>query len=145
MIDQGEFQVIVDRGNNDWSFFVPDVEIVLVDPHRADEPAFFPGEVNLLRADVVVLTKLDTATPAQISTVRRFVGQVNPRATLVDTALPPTVDHPDRIHGKQVLVIEDGPTVTHGGRDSARVIWLPSEARRLAGCGKTLVLSPYLE
>lgn len=111
-----EADVIVwDGGNNDWSFFVPDVEIVLVDPHRADEPAFFPGEVNLLRADVVVLTKLDTATPAQISTVRRFVGQVNPRATLVDTAMPPTVDHPDRIHGKQVLVIEDGPTVTHGG------------------------------
>lgn len=94
---------------------MPDVEIVLVDPHRADEPAFFPGEVNLLWADVVVLTKLDTATPAQISTVRRFVGQVNPRATLVDTAMPPAVDHPDRIHGKQVLVIEDGPTVTHGG------------------------------
>jgi len=107
--------IVWDGGNNDWSFFVPDLELVLVDPHRAGEPAYFPGEVNLIRADVVVLTKLDTATPEQVAAARRSIETVNPRAALVETAMPPKVDHPDRITGRRVLVVEDGPTLTHGG------------------------------
>ena len=107
--------IVWDGGNNDWSFFVPDLELVLVDPHRAREPPYFPGEVNLIRADVVVLTKLDTATPEQVDAARRSIETVNPRAALVETAMPPKVDHPDRITGRRVLVVEDGPTLTHGG------------------------------
>ncbi|MDR4473658.1 MAG: hypothetical protein MRJ92_13780 [Nitrospira sp.] len=86
---EGRADIIVwDGGNNDWSFFVPELEIVLVDPHRADEQACFPGEVNLLRADVVVLTKLDTATPTQVAAARRSIERVNPRATVVETVMP---------------------------------------------------------
>ena len=107
--------IVWDGGNNDWPFFAPDLELVLVDPHRAGEPPYFPGEVNLIRADVVVLTKLDTATPEQVDAARRSIETVNPRAALVETAMPPKVDHPDRITGRRVLVVEDGPTLTHGG------------------------------
>lgn len=113
---EGRADIIVwDGGNNDWSFFVPELEIVLVDPHRADEQAFFPGEVNLLRADVIVLTKLDTATPTQVAAARRSIERVNPRATVVETVMPLSGDESGLIAGKRVLVIEDGPTLTHGG------------------------------
>ncbi|CAE6759923.1 cyclic 2,3-diphosphoglycerate synthase [Nitrospira defluvii] len=107
--------IVWDGGNNDWSFFVPDLEIVLLDPHRADEQDFFPGEVNLLRADVVVLTKLDTATSTQVAAARRLIERLNPRATLVETVMPLSGDESGLIAGKRVLVIEDGPTLTHGG------------------------------
>lgn len=113
---EGRADIIVwDGGNNDWSFFVPELEIVLVDPHRADEQACFPGEVNLLRADVIVLTKLDTATPTQVAAARRSIERVNPRATVVETVMPLSGDESGLIAGKHVLVIEDGPTLTHGG------------------------------
>ncbi|MCW5787729.1 MAG: tetraacyldisaccharide 4'-kinase [Nitrospira sp.] len=113
---EGRADIIVwDGGNNDWSFFVPELEIVLVDPHRADEQACFPGEVNLLRADVVVLTKLDTATSTQVAAARRSIERVNPRATVVETVMPLSGDESGLIAGKRVLVIEDGPTLTHGG------------------------------
>lgn len=113
---EGRADIIVwDGGNNDWSFFVPELEIVLVDPHRADEQACFPGEVNLLRADVIVLTKLDTATPTQVAAARRSIERVNPRATVVETVMPLSGDESGLIAGKRVLVIEDGPTLTHGG------------------------------
>lgn len=113
---EGRADIIVwDGGNNDWSFFVPELEIVLVDPHRADEQAFFPGEVNLLRADVIVLTKLDTATPTQVAAARRSIERLNPRATVVETVMPLSGDESGLIAGKRVLVIEDGPTLTHGG------------------------------
>ena len=107
--------IVWDGGNNDWSFFVPDLELVLVDPHRAGEQAYFPGEVNLLRADVIVLTKLDTATPTQVAAARRLIEGFNPRATLVETTMPLSAEESGMIAGKRVLVIEDGPTVTHGG------------------------------
>jgi len=113
---EGRADIIVwDGGNNDWSFFVPELEIVLVDPHRADEQACFPGEVNLLRADVIVLTKLDTATPTQVAAARRSIERLNPRATVVETVMPLSGDESGLIAGKRVLVIEDGPTLTHGG------------------------------
>jgi len=112
-----EADVLVwDGGNNDVPFFVSDLEIVLVDPHRAGhERSYFPGEVNLLRADVLVLTKMDTASQEQIRVVRANIRQFNPKAVVLETAMPVTVDHPHLIKGKRVLVIEDGPTLTHGG------------------------------
>ena len=113
---EGRADIIVwDGGNNDWSFFVPELEIVLVDPHRADEQAFFPGEVNLLREDVIVLTKLDTASSTQVAAARRSIERLNPRATVVETVMPLSGDESGLIAGKRVLVIEDGPTLTHGG------------------------------
>lgn len=112
-----EADVLVwDGGNNDVPFFLSDLEIVLVDPHRAGhERSYFPGEVNLLRADVLVLTKMDTSSPEQIAMVRENIRQLNPKAVVIETAMPVTVDHPHLIKGKRVLVIEDGPTLTHGG------------------------------
>jgi predicted GTPase len=105
-----------DGGNNDTPFVVPDLEIVLLDPHRAGhEQTYFPGEVNLLRADVLVLTKMDSASEEQIQMVRENIRQLNPKATVLETTMPVAVDHPHLIKGKRVLVIEDGPTLTHGG------------------------------
>jgi predicted GTPase len=112
-----ESDVIVwDGGNNDWPFYVPDLEIVVVDPHRvSDEKGFFPGEVNLLRADVVILSKIDTAPAAQRERARRQVGRLNARATVIEVAMPLKIDRPEALRGKRVLVVEDGPTLTHGG------------------------------
>jgi predicted GTPase len=95
---------------------VPDLEIVLVDPHRAgDERTYFPGEVNLLRADILVLAKLDTADATQVAAVRESIRAANPTATVVDSVMPLRVDTPALLEGARVLVIEDGPTLTHGG------------------------------
>jgi predicted GTPase len=114
---EGEADVIVwDGGNNDLPFYQPDLEMVLVDPHRAgDEESYFPGEVNLLRADVLVLTKLDTAPKDQIAAVRARIAAANPSATVIDSAMPVRVENPEQISGARVLVVEDGPTLTHGG------------------------------
>jgi predicted GTPase len=112
-----EADVLVwDGGNNDTPFIVPDLEIVLLDPHRAGhERTYFPGEVNLLRADVLVLTKMDTASQEQVHLVRANIRQFNPKAVVLETTMPVTVDLPHLIKGKRVLVVEDGPTLTHGG------------------------------
>jgi predicted GTPase len=108
--------ILWDGGNNDTPFFESDLEIVLADPHRAgDERTHFTGLVNMLRADVVVLTKLDTADPGDVERLRRSVRELNPRAAVVDSAMPIAVDDPERIRGRRVLIIEDGPTLTHGG------------------------------
>ena len=108
--------ILWDGGNNDVPFLVPDLDIVLVDPHRAGhERRYFPGEVNLLRADVLVITKMDTADPQQVDAVRRTMASANPAALVVESTMPVTVDDPQLIAGKRVLVIEDGPTLTHGG------------------------------
>jgi len=114
---ESEADVIVwDGGNNDLPFFVPDLEIVLADPQRAGhERTFHPGEANLLRADVVVLTKLDTAAPDDVARLRASVHEANPAAVVIDAAMPATADAPERIAGARVLVVEDGPTLTHGG------------------------------
>lgn len=114
---EAEADVILwDGGNNDIPFFESDLEIVLVDPHRAGhERKYFPGEVNLLRADVIVVTKVDTADPRQIEAVRRTVTSVNPKAQIIESAMPFMVEDAAAVRGKRVLVIEDGPTVTHGG------------------------------
>ena len=108
--------VLWDGGNNDYSFYVSDLEIVLVDPHRAGhERTYFPGEVNLLRADVLVLTKLDTAHKDQVELVRKNLKAANPKAILLNSHMPVKVEDQERIAGSRVLVVEDGPTLTHGG------------------------------
>ncbi|MGI6518607.1 MAG: cyclic 2,3-diphosphoglycerate synthase [Bacillota bacterium] len=108
--------ILWDGGNNDFSFYKPDLTITLVDPHRAGhEVLYHPGETNVRLADVVIINKVDTAKPDDIETVRKNVKRVNPRAQIVDAASPVTVEDPEKIRGKRVLVVEDGPTLTHGG------------------------------
>jgi len=113
---QAEADVVVwDGGNNDLPFYRPDVHIVVVDPHRAGhETRYHPGEANLRMADVVVINKIDTADLANIALVRSSIRSVNGTATIVEAASPIFVDDPGAIRGKRVLVIEDGPTLTHG-------------------------------
>lgn len=114
---EAEADVIVwDGGNNDLPLIAPDLDIVLVDPHRAGhERSYFPGEANLLRAQVAVIAKADSAQPHQIAAVWSGIRQINPFATVIESAMPVTADRPELIAGKNVLVIEDGPTLTHGG------------------------------
>lgn len=114
---QKEADIIVwDGGNNDFPFIRPDIHIVLVDPHRAgDEMNFYPSEVNLRLANVVIINKIDTADPAKIKKVKKNIRKLNPDAKVLEAASPITVEKPNLVKGKRVLVIEDGPTVTHGG------------------------------
>jgi predicted GTPase len=111
-----EADVIVwDGGNNDFSFFKPDLQIVVADPHRpGHERTYHPGETNVRLAHVVVINKETTTDYENIEAVRRSVQELNPAAIIVDAASPITVDHPEWIRGKRALVIEDGPTLTHG-------------------------------
>jgi len=107
--------ILWDGGNNDLPFFQPDLYLVVVDPHRAGhELRYHPGEANLRMADVVVINKIDTADLADIAAVRGNVMDVNLDAVIVEAASPITVPEPEAIRGKRVLVIEDGPTLTHG-------------------------------
>jgi len=107
--------ILWDGGNNDTPFFRSDLEIVVADPHRAGhELSYFPGEVNMRRAQVVVLNKVDTAAPVDVEKVRANVRASNPQALLVDMACRVTVPSPEEVRGKRVLVVEDGPTLTHG-------------------------------
>ena len=107
--------ILWDGGNNDWPFFRPDLEIVLVDPHRpGHELLYHPGETNLRRAQVIVVNKLDSAPVAGVQQVMANIAQINPRATVIQARSNVSVDKPDLVQGKRVLVIEDGPTLTHG-------------------------------
>ena len=112
-----EADVIVwDGGNNDLPFFRPALHIVVADPHRpGHELRYHPGEANLRAADVVVINKVDTASPEGVAQVRENIYAVNPQATVVEAASPIFVEHPAAVRGQRVLVIEDGPTLTHGG------------------------------
>ncbi|MGI5939351.1 MAG: cyclic 2,3-diphosphoglycerate synthase [Thermoleophilia bacterium] len=108
--------LIWDGGNNDFSFLRTDLEIVVVDPFRpGHEAAYHPGEVNVRRADVVVINKVDSAPAENVLVVEENVRKLNPKALVVKTASPVAVEDPERIRGKRVLVVEDGPTLTHGG------------------------------
>ncbi|HUD70725.1 MAG TPA: hypothetical protein VMQ62_02080, partial [Dongiaceae bacterium] len=111
-----EADVIVwDGGNNDLPFLRPDVEIVVADPHRpGHELQYHPGEANFRRASCVVINKIDTADKKGIEEVKRNLARLNPGATVVEAASPVTVEDPGAIRGKRVLVVEDGPTLTHG-------------------------------
>ncbi len=107
--------VIWDGGNNDTPFYASDLELVVVDPHRpGHELAYYPGEVNLRRADVVVINKVDTAAVQDVETVRRNVQANNPNAKVVEMACRVAVSEPELVKGRRVLVVEDGPTLTHG-------------------------------
>ncbi len=114
-----EADVIVwDGGNNDMSFYKPDLNIVVVDPLRpGHEIAYYPGEVNLRMADIVVLNKIDSAYPEDIDHVLDNIREYNPNAEIVMAASSIVVDKPELIKGKEVLVVEDGPTLTHGEMD----------------------------
>ncbi len=107
--------VLWDGGNNDFPFYKPDLHIVVVDPHRpGHEVRYHPGETNVQLADVFVINKVDTADPDDVITVRERIRSLNPRAAIIEGASPLFVDDPQAIKGKRVLVIEDGPTLTHG-------------------------------
>ena len=107
--------ILWDGGNNDFPFLKPDLMITVADPHRAGhELSYYPGEVNMRIADVVVINKIDSASPEGIETVRQNTRKVNPNAVIVDAASPIRVDQPELIKGKRVLIVEDGPTLTHG-------------------------------
>lgn len=107
--------ILWDGGNNDFPFIKPDLMITVTDPHRAGhELRYYPGEVTLRLADVVIINKIDSAAPEAIQTVRESIEKVNPGAIVIDGASPIKVDDPAVIRGKRVLVVEDGPTLTHG-------------------------------
>jgi len=109
--------ILWDGGNNDTPFYTSDkkLDIVVVDPHRPNhELTYYPGETNLINADVVVINKIDSADPEGIQIVRDNIRKLNPKATVIDGASPLMVDKPELIAGARVLVVEDGPTLTHG-------------------------------
>jgi len=132
--------VIWDGGNNDFSFYRPDLSIVVVDPHRAGhELLYYPSGVNLRMADVVVINKVDTASLDDVHFVRENVVTMNRHATIIEAASPIQVDDPSVIRDKRVLVIEDGPTLTHGEMEyGAGVI-----AARRFGAAEIIDPRPY--
>jgi predicted GTPase len=113
---QAEADLVVwDGGNNDLPFFRPTVHIVVADPHRpGHETSYHPGEANLRMADVIVVNKVDTAEARNVEAVEATARRLNPGATVIRAESPVTVDDPDAVRGKRVLVVEDGPTLTHG-------------------------------
>jgi predicted GTPase len=113
---QAEADVILwDGGNNDMPFYKPDLAIVVADPLRVGhELSYYPAEANLRMADVVIINKIDSAEPKAVDRLRENVRSVNPRAVMIDAASPIFIEHPERLTGKRALVVEDGPTLTHG-------------------------------
>lgn len=118
IIRQAEQEVDIilwDGGNNDFPFYIPDLQIVVADPHRTGhESTYYPGETNVRMADVFVINKVDTADAENVIKLRESLRKLNPNAIQIEAASPLFVDDPDAIRGKRVLVIEDGPTLTHG-------------------------------
>jgi predicted GTPase len=107
--------ILWDGGNNDTPFYVPDLHIVVADPHRAGHgKKYHPGETNIRMADVVIINKIDTADARDVEAVKDVIAELNPEARVIPAASPLSVEDPEAIRGKRVLVIEDGPTVTHG-------------------------------
>jgi len=136
-----EADVIVwDGGNNDWPFYRSDLEIVALDPHRpGHERAYYPGEVNFLRADVIVINKVNTADKAAVDDLIAVAAEYNPNAKLVLTGSEITAADPAALAGKRVLAVEDGPTVTHGGmRYGAAAL-----AARAAGAAELVNAAPF--
>jgi len=132
--------ILWDGGNNDLSFYKPDVQIVVLDPLRAGhELRYYPGETNLRMADIVVINKVDSATPEELQTVRTNVKSVRPEAKIVEAASEIKVEDEALIRGKRVVAVEDGPTVTHGGmKEGAGAV----AARRL-GAKELIDPKPY--
>lgn len=133
--------IIWDGGNNDFSFYKPDLTITVADPHRPGaELGYYPGEVNLRMADVVVINKMDSAAPEDIQIVRENIAFANPKAQVIDGASPIRVDNPEMIRGKRVLIVEDGPTLTHGEMK----IGAGTIAARKFGAAQEIDARPYL-
>ena len=110
-----EADIVVWDGNNDFPFFKPDLWITVADPHRpGHETTYYPGETNFRAADVIVINKMDTADYEGVREIYESIADLNPTATVVQAASPLFVDQPEEIRGKRVLVVEDGPTLTHG-------------------------------
>ena len=133
--------ILWDGGNNDFAFYKPDLTITVADPHRAgNEVSYYPGEVNLRLADVVVINKMDSASPEGIQIVRDNIRACNPKAIVVDGASPVEVDKPELITGKRCLIVEDGPTLTHGEMK----IGAGTIAARKFGASQEIDARPYL-
>jgi predicted GTPase len=132
--------ILWDGGNNDLPFYVPALHICIADPHRAGhETAYHPGEANFRRADVIILNKCNTAEAANIVAVETAAAKLNPGARVLRADSPVTLEHPERVAGKKVLAVEDGPTLTHGGmRYGAGVV-----AAMQAGAATLVDPSPY--
>ena len=131
-----------DGGNNDLPFLRPDLEIVVLDPHRAGHELYYhPGEANLRRAEIAVINKVDTAAATAVKEVEENIRKENPQAKIILTASPVSLDDAESIRGKRVLVVEDGPTLTHGGMPyGAGVI-----AARKAGVAEFADPRPYAQ
>ncbi len=112
-----EADVIVwDGGNNDFPFYRSDLQLVIADPHRpGHEMSYYPGEANVRMADVIIINKVQTADRQNILRVKENCKRLNPDATIIEAASPISVDRPEEVRGRRALVVEDGPTVTHGG------------------------------
>lgn len=133
--------ILWDGGNNDFAFFKPDLTITVADPHRAgNEVSYYPGEVNMRLADVIVINKMDSASPEGIQIVRENIRKTNPKAIVVDGASPIKVDDPSLIEGKRCLIVEDGPTLTHGEMK----IGAGTIAARKFGASEEVDARPYL-
>ncbi|RTZ73072.1 MAG: GTPase [Candidatus Neomarinimicrobiota bacterium] len=133
--------ILWDGGNNDMPFYKPDLAIVVTDPHRpGHELAYYPGETNLMMADAVVINKVDTADQKGVDTVRKNIQNVNSDAVIIECASPITVENSDLIAGKKVLVVEDGPTLTHGEMK----IGAGMVAAEKFGAAETVDPRPYL-
>jgi predicted GTPase len=110
--------IIWDGGNNDFSFYKPDLLITIADPHRpGHEVSYYPGEVNAMMADIVIINKVNTAKKDDINIVRNNINEINPKSMIINGISSVEVENPELITGKKVLVIEDGPTVTHGNME----------------------------
>jgi len=132
--------ILWDGGNNDTAFYKPRLQITLVDPHRpGHESTYHPGEANVLLADLIVVNKVNTAEPANVEAVEANCRRLNPRAKIVRCASEIRISDPEAIRGKRVLVVEDGPTLTHGGM-SYGAGWL---AAKQAGAAEIVDPSPY--
>lgn len=133
--------IVWDGGNNDFPFYEPDLHVTVVDPHRpGHEMNYYPGNVTLRLADVVVINKIDSAGPEGVDTVRRNIAAVNPKAVVIDAASVLDIESPAVVRGKKVLAVEDGPTLTHGGMKLGAAV----VAARKFGASGLVDPRPYL-
>ena len=133
--------IVWDGGNNDFSFYETDLQITVLDPHRPGHGlSYYPGEVNLRTADVAVINKMDSAPPEGIEAVKAVLAEVNPSAIVVQANSALTISDPSIVTGKRVLVVEDGPTLTHGGMK----IGAGFVAAQRAGAAEIIDPRPYL-
>jgi predicted GTPase len=134
--------IIWDGGNNDLPFFQSDLKIVVADPHRPDHERFYhPGEANVYTADIVVINKIDSAEPYNVDIVRENIRNMNPNAEIIEAASPISVKDGRKMRGKRVVVIEDGPTLTHG----EMTIGAGIVAAQKYGAGEIVDPKPYFK